>query len=287
MAQAAIIDHDLLEGTTVSRPHTIQTVAIASGKGGVGKTQIALNLSAALAALHRRVILLDADLALGNAAIAAGLQAEFSNADVAAGQVGLRDAILSGPGSISLAPARPNGSSNHLNAHQQASLIYSFSELADDLDSVIIDLPSGINDLAVNFACASQEVVIVVCDEPASIIAAFATIKAINSSNGKFRFAVVSNLVRNAGEGKSLFGKLVSACDDELEVALHYLGHIPHDDNMRLASQTQQLLLDMAPRCRAARAIRSLAEKVAQLPPPAAPSGNLEFFVEKLVQAGS
>lgn len=271
----------------MSRPFSIQTVAIASGKGGVGKTQLALNVSAALAALHRRVLLFDADLALGSAASAAGLQAGHSMVDVLAGRIGLREAILRGPQGIRLAPARPDGAVVNLNTHQQAGLIHSVSELADDLDSMLVDLPSGINDIAVNFACASQEVIIVLCDEPASIAAAFATIKAVNRRSGKFRFPIVCNMVRNVGEGKALFAKLLSACDDELEVALHYLGHIPYDENVRLASQSQQLLLDMAPQCRAARAIRTLAEKVAQLPPPAAPSGNLEFFVENLVQVGS
>lgn len=270
----------------MSRPHTIQTVAIASGKGGTGKTQIALNLSAALAAIHRRVLLLDADLALGNVAIAAGLEAERSVADVARGQVKLKDVLLKGPSGVSLAPARPDGSVQDLNPHQQANLIHSFNQLADEVDTLVVDIASGLGEGSLSFACASQEVLILVCDEPASLSGALAVIKGINGKNGKFRFPVICNRVRNAGEGKSLFARLQSACDDDLEVALHYLGHIPADENLRLASQSQQLLLDVAPQSRAAQAIRSLAEKVAKLPPPAAPTGNLEFFVENLIQAG-
>jgi flagellar biosynthesis protein FlhG len=273
-------------GFPVHKSRSIQVIAVAGGKGGVGKTQLVLNLGRALADLGRRVVLLDADIALGDLATAMGMQPSQTLEDVIAGRARIGEVLLEGPGGLRLLPApisAGRAALAGLDLHQQAALVHAFNDLSDQLDSLIIDTAPGLSDATLGLISASQEVIIVITGEPASIANARATIAALSETRGLFRFRVVANMVRNAQEAKAAFAKLNLACEDSLDVALHFLGHIPFDDNLRLAAQEQRLLLDLAPRSRAALAVASLADKVAQLPPPAAPSGNLEFFVENLI----
>lgn len=262
---------------------SIQVIAVASGKGGVGKTQLSLNLGRALAALHRRVVLLDGDFAMGDLTIAADLTPSQTVEDVVAGRARLVDVMLEGAGGVRVVPA-PVGSRAmaKIGLHQQASLIHAFKELSAEVDAVIVDNASGLNDLTLGLASACQEIVVVITPDPTSIHNAHALIAALSETRGLFRFRVITNMVRNGQEGKQAFRRLNSACEDS-DVALHFLGHIPLDEQLRQASLEQSILLDTAPRSRAAIAIRSIAEKVLQLPPPAVPSGKLEFFVETLV----
>lgn len=264
----------------------IQVVAVTSGKGGVGKTQLSVNLSVALASMHRRVVLLDADFGLGNADLLMGLQPETTIADVIAGQASLQDILMEGPGGIRFVPASSGVQGmTALSGQQHAALIHGFGALSDDLDVLVVDTASGISETVVNFVSASQEVILVICGEPASVADARALVKVLSEERGVFRFRVVANMVRNAQEGKTAFAALNAACEDSLDVALHYLGHVPFDEHMRLAAQKRKPLLEVAPRSRGAQAIRVLAEKIDRLPPSAVPSGQLEFFVEQLVRA--
>lgn len=267
-----------------SRP--IQVIAVTSGKGGVGKTQLSVNLGMALAEMERRVVLFDADLALGDAAVAAGVKPGKTIADVVAGKASLGDVLVEGPGGMRLVPASSGTPGMAaLSAQQHATIIHGFAALGDQLDVLLVDTATGLGDAVVNFVCASREVIVIICNEPASIMDAYALIKLLSEERGLFRFRVVANMARNAQDGKAAFSALNAACDDSLDVALLYLGHIPFDDNMRIASQKCKPLLEVAPRCRATQAIRGLAEKIDRLPSHGEPSGSLEFFVEQLVQA--
>jgi flagellar biosynthesis protein FlhG len=270
----------------VKQARSIQVIAVASGKGGVGKTQLALNLGRALAAMHRRVVLLDAGLAFGDLSTAANLEPLRTIEDVVAGRARLVDVLHESSGGFGIVPtATGSPAMATLGVHQQAALIHAFTELSGEIDALIVDTASGLNETNLGFMSACQEVIIVITPEPASIRNARALIAILNETRGVFRFRVMANMVRNAEEGKQAFRRLNGACEDSLDVALHFLGHIPLDEQLRQASLQQTILLDAAPRSRAALAIRSVAEKVAQLPLPAAPSGNLEFFVETLVRA--
>lgn len=267
----------------MTHSRAVQVVAVTSGKGGVGKTQLSRHLSMALADLGRRVLLLDGNLGLGEAAPAAGIQPQKTIAHVIAGENRLADIVMEGPGGIRIIPGAAGlPSLTALSAHQYAALIHSFSEVADQLDIMVVDTATGISDMVLNFAAASHQVLVVVCNEPASISAAQNLVRLLSEDRGLFRFRVVVNGVRNAQEAKRTFDKLLSACDS-LDVALHFLTHIPQDENLRTAARKECSLFDLAPRCRATQAIRQLARKVDQLPLPSAPSGHLEFFVESLV----
>ncbi len=265
--------------------HPTQVVAVTGGKGGVGKTNLSVNLSIALAELRHRVLLLDADLGLANVDVLLGLRPKNNLSDVLAGRASMLDVLVNGPGGIRIVPASSGiQSMSQLNPVQHAALINGFAELAEQVDIMVVDTAAGISDTVVNFVLASHEVIVVVCDEPSSITDAYALIKLLHQEHGLFRFKVVANMTRSAKEGQNLFYKLNTVCEKFLEVALQYVGHIPFDENVRSAVQKQKPLLEFAPRSRAAQAIRALAAKVEEWPRPSAASGHLEFFVEHLVQ---
>src|SRR5690606_22186224 len=128
---------------------------------------------------------------------------------------------------------------------------YAFSEISDQLDVLMVDTAAGISDTVVSFLRASQEVIVVVCDEPSSITDAYALIKLMNTEHGMFRFRVVANMTRSAQEGINLFNKLNTTCERFLDASLQYLGHVPFDENVRKAVQKRQSLMEFAPRSKA------------------------------------
>lgn len=269
-----------------SRP--VQVIAITGGKGGVGKTNISINLAVGLADLRRRVLLLDADLGLANIDILLGLKAQHTLADVLAGQCSLQNVIVQGPSGIRIVPASSGVKQMAgLSVQEHAALIHEFSTLNDQIDILLVDTAAGISDTVVSFVRASHEVLIIVCDEPSSITDAYALIKILNKDYGVQRFRVVANMVRSVQEGTNLFNKLNLVCSRFLDVALQYVGHVPFDEQVRKAVQRQKSLLEFAPRCKASQAIRTLAQKVDQWPLPSNPRGHLEFFVERLLQTAS
>lgn len=267
-----------------SRP--IKVIAVTGGKGGVGKTNMSVNLSIALAELRRRVVLMDADLGLANVDVLLGLQSKYTIADVLDGSKTLRDVMVNGPSGIKVVPASSGVQQmTALSPQEHAALIYAFNDVAEQLDVLMIDTAAGISDTVVSFVRAAQEAIIVVCDEPSSITDAYALIKILNTEHGVFRFRVIANMTRSNQEGINLFGKLNLVCERFLDASLQYLGHVPFDENVRKAVQKRQPLLSFAPRCKASTALRSIAQKIDQWPVQSTPRGHLEFFLERLLTA--
>lgn len=254
----------------------IQVIAITSGKGGVGKTQISINLAISLAQKGLRVGLLDGALVLPNVDVALGLDARFGSADVFSGRLRLREVVVRGPESIRVVPSAAGGSVP--TSAELAGLIYSFDEIADDLDLVIIDTASGIDTTVIRLVCASQEVVVVACDEPTSVSSAYALIKLFRRDHGIDRFHLLSNMTRSSGEGRHLYRKMLKLTERFLDVALHYVGAVPFDIQLRAAARSQRAVAEVFPHSKCAIAFNSIAERICDLPLPVAPKGDLEFF---------
>jgi len=269
----------------MSSTRPVQVIAVTGGKGGVGKSNVSVNLSIALAQLRRRVVLLDADLGLANIDVLLGIKAERTLADVLNGSCGIQDVLVTGPAGIKVVPASSGVQQMaSLGPQEHAGLIHAFSELGDQLDVLIVDTAAGISDTVVSFVRASNEVIVVVCDEPSSITDAYALIKLLNTEYDMFRFRVVANMTRTAQEGQSLFNKLNMVCERFLDVTLQYVGQVPFDENVRKSVQKQKALIEHAPNSKAAQAIRKIAHQVDSWPLPASARGHLEFFVERLLQ---
>ena len=203
--------------------HPVQVIAVTGGKGGVGKTSVSINLSVALAQMGRRVALLDADLGLANIDVLLGLSAKHNLENVLAGTHDLKEVMLTGPGGIRIIPAS-SGTQRmaQLGAAEHAGLIHAFSELAEQIDVLIIDTAAGITDSVVSFVRAANEVLVVVCDEPSSITDAYALIKLLNRDYGLTRFRVLASMTRSPQEGQSLFNKLLQVSERFLDATLQF-----------------------------------------------------------------
>jgi len=262
----------------------IKVMAVTGGKGGVGKTNVSLNLAISLAKQGKRVLVLDADLGLANCDVLLGLRVDKNLSHVLRGECTLDDILVTGPHGVKIAPATSGSQSMaELGTTEHAGLIRAFSELRTEIDTLIVDTAAGISDMVMSFSRAAQDVLVVVCDEPTSLTDAYALIKILNREHGVFKFKIVANMVRSEKEGKELFSKLSKVTGRFLDVALELVGIIPFDENIRKSVRKQAAIVDAYPSSPAALAITSLAQKSMHWPIPAQPGGHLEFFIEQLV----
>lgn len=274
---------DQARGLRTAKP--VQVIAITGGKGGVGKTNVSVNLGMALAQRDLGVMLLDADLGLANVDVLLGLKPRWTLADVLAGERELEEVIVHGPAGLCIVPAASGvAGMADLPPSVYGGLIQAFGQLAVDLDVLLVDTAAGVSEGVMSFARAAQDVLVVVCDEPASLADAYALIKLLNTQHGVSRFRVLANMVRRARDGRELFGKLLSVCDQYLDVVLEFAGVVPFDDYLRKAVQRRQAVVEAFPRSPAAFALRQLAQQVEQWPRAPGARGHLEFFFERMVQ---
>lgn len=272
-------------GEPLSGFDPIQVVAVTGGKGGVGKTSVSVNLSLALAEAGKRVVLLDADLGLANVDVQLGIKVDRTIADVLDGHCELADVLVRTDSGVSVIPAASGVQSLvRMGPQQHAGIVGAFSALADEMDVLIVDTAAGISDHVISFVRASQEIVVVVCDEPSSMTDAYALIKVLYRDCQKRDFRIVANMTRSGDEGARLFTRFARVAERFLDVNLHYAGDIPQDDLVRKASQRQRPVLQAYPGCPASDAYRKLARTVSGWPVETRPSGHLEFFVERLVR---
>jgi flagellar biosynthesis protein FlhG len=268
----------------LSRQRPVRVITVTSGKGGVGKTNVSVNLAMALIESGKEVMIMDADLGLANVDVMLGLHPRFNLSHVINGEMSLEDIILEGPSGLKLVPAASGAQvMAGLTPTQHAGIIRAFSELHQNLDVLIVDTAAGISDSVITFSKASQEVVVVVCDEPASITDAYALIKVLNRDHGLHRFRILANMVGNEQQGRQLYEKIARVTDQYLYVELDFMGSIPYDIHLRKAVQRQSPVVSLYPDSVSAQAFHELAVKTERWPSPRS-GGHLEFFAERLLQ---
>lgn len=268
-----------------AHPGPVQVIAVTGGKGGVGKTSVSVNLATALATTGRRVMLLDGDLGLANVDVFLGLSARYTMAHVLSGERTLEEVILESPHGIQVVPGASGvADMANLSAAGHLGLVQAFSTLSARVDVMIVDTSAGISHSVMQFSQAAQHVLVVVCDEPASMTDAYALVKVLSRHHDVSRFRVLANMVRSPGEGEVLFEKLQRVTSRFLDVTLEYVGEIPEDPYLRRAIREQRPVVGAFPSSPSTRAFKKLALKADKWPVPAGPRGNLEFFVERLVR---
>lgn len=267
------------------QPRPVKVIAVTGGKGGIGKTNVSVNLAITLARLNRNVMLMDADFGLANVDVLLGINSRRNISHVIAGECSLDEIIVDGPSGLKIIPsASGKNSMLNLTTVEHGGVIRAFSELTHDVDIMLVDTAAGISESVVTYTRAAHEVIVVVCDEPASLTDAYALIKILHRYHGKYRFHVLANMTSNVHEGRNLFVKLSKVTQRFLDVSLSYMGAIPHDEYLRKAVQRQQAVVDAFPRSSSAIAFRKLAKKADEWPMPEAATGHMEFFIERLIQ---
>jgi flagellar biosynthesis protein FlhG len=280
--------YDQASGLRRMKQQMVKVIAVTGGKGGVGKTNVTLNLAMAMAQMGKKVLVLDADLGLANCDVMLGLRVEKNLFHVLSGEAELDDILIEGPFGIKIVPATSGTQSmTELSPAEHAGLIRAFSELRTAFDVLLVDTAAGISDMVLSFSRASQDVLVVVCDEPSSITDAYALMKILSREHAVQRFKIVANMVRSLKEGQELFAKLSRVTDRFLDVTLELVATIPFDENVRKAARKQKAFIDAFPKSPASLAVKTLANRAVQWPVPPSASGHLEFFLEQLVQPQS
>ena len=281
-------DHLVNNAVNTTVNNAIKVIAVTGGKGGVGKTNVSLNVAIALGQQGKKVLVLDADLGLANCDVMLGLRVEKNLSHVLSGECELDDILVTGPAGIKIVPATSGSQSMvELSPPEHAGLIRAFGELRSAYDVLIVDTAAGISDMVFSFSRAAQDILVVVCDEPTSITDAYALIKLLNREHQVFKFKIAANMVRSLREGHELFAKLTKVTDRFLDVALELSAIIPFDENIRKSVRKQKAIVEAFPKSPASIAYRTLAARIVTWPVPTQSVGNLTFFVEQLLSRSS
>jgi flagellar biosynthesis protein FlhG len=263
-----------------------EVIGVASGKGGVGKTTVSINLAVALAQRGHQVMLFDADLGLANAQIALGARSSYNLSHFLSGSKTLEEITVTTRQGVRLIPG---ASGVHelagLSNVQAASIVQAFSSLSGQIDYLIVDVAAGISPSVLSFLAACQRRFIVVKDDPSSIADAYGTIKVLNQQMDLDEIYLLPNQVGSQAEGWKLYQRLNDVCLKFLGSSIHYLTAIEEDEMVLRALRKYQSVMELAPGTAAARDFRRLAELCAQLHPIDQASGGLQFFMERLIQS--
>lgn len=264
--------------------NAVKVIAVASGKGGVGKSNVSANLSYQLAQRQRRVLLMDADLGLANIDVLMGLRARRNLADVIEGRCSLEEILLTGPGGVRLIPAASGlKRMAEMDNKAHAAIIQGISSLDEDFDYLVVDTAAGVADSVVSFCRASQQVLVVISDEPTSMADAYGLIKVLYREAGLTRFKVVCNMVSSEIQARAVFARLNDVAQRFLDVTLEYAGAIPRDEFLLRAVSRQQLVSQLYPTSESSLAFKRLASQVEQWPSAMGQQGHIQFFFERLL----
>ena len=251
-----------------------RVTAIASGKGGVGKTNLSVNLAVAMGKAGRRTLLVDCDLGLANAGILMGLDTNWTLADVLARHCELGDIIQPGPGGVCLVPGHSGtGVGSSLSDGERHRLIEALRTEARGFDEIVIDTGSGIASEGLSLIAAADSIIVVLVPEPTSFLDAYAVVKGLAMGHGCTAFSIVTNMVESDSAGLELFDHFKAVIGRFLHVELTHLGSVPHDPYVRQAVVRKRCCVDAYPSSRAGRSFARIAgrmtERVHHQPAPA------------------
>ena len=266
-------------GPQTSQPRPVQVVAVSSGKGGVGKTNVVTNLAVASAKQGREVLLMDADLALGNVDILLGLAPPHTIEDVLSGERSLDEVLVKGPEGIQILPAASGIQElSNLTYEQQLQLQTGFLQLENPPDLLFIDCAAGISSNVLYFSIVAHDTLIVASPDPGSLTDAYALMKILSTRYQQRRFRFLVNMVRKPQEGKEVFRKLSLVADRFLNISLDYVGCIPFDDCVPLAVSQQRPVIEAFPKSVASRALNGMVDKVKQWKSDHSMRGGYQLF---------
>ena len=259
--------------------------SLTSGKGGVGKTNLAVNLACCLAKARKRVLLLDADLGLANVDVLMGITPPHNLFHLFHEGMSLEDILFQTDYGFKILPAA-SGVSEMLNmtAGQKSTLLESMDALEEELDYLIVDTGAGINDNVLYFNLAAQQRIVVLTPEPTSLTDAYALVKVMRQSHQVTHFKILVNMAYDEKSAKEVYTRLYKACDHFLTgVSLDYVGHVPRDPAVRASVLEQKPFTVAAPSAPASLALQNVAKAIQTWDVPSSLDGNIKFFWKRLL----
>jgi len=281
-----VTEQDLVEqGGATAR--NFRVIAVTSGKGGVGKTNVVANLGITLAQDGRKVLVLDADIGLANVEVVMGITPRLDLRHVLMEGGDINDCISKGPAGVDLLSGS-NGSIEmaELDSNQKWSLLQAMEPLSENYDTLLIDTGAGIGSNVQFFAGAAQEVIVIVGPEPTSLTDAYSVIKALANRTGLSRVLVCVNQITSLSAAREVFGHLFKVTSQFLNVVVEFVGWIPHDISVEQAVMSQSPFVLAYPMSPAAQGIKTLAENLLRRQPQAGSSSGFHMFWQNLLQAG-
>lgn len=264
MDQADSLRNIIKKHEIEAKEKTARVITVTSGKGGVGKTSLSVNLAIQLGRLGKKVVIMDADFGLANIEVMLGIRPKYNLTDLMFRGKSIRDIITYGPEGIGFISGGSGiNEMANLDRDQVFQLIQKMDDLDRQADVIIVDTGAGIGNSVLEFVAASAEVLLVVTPEPTSITDAYALLKTLNRNSsykpGKTVVKMVANQVRNEKEADELFDKLGVVVNKFLNIDIDYMGAIPYDINMQKAVMKQQPVSMALPNSGAARSVENIA----------------------------
>ncbi len=240
-----------------------EVIAVTSGKGGVGKSTVSVNMAINLQQMNRKVLLMDADIHLGNIDLMLGTRSRLTLADVLKDGVELRDVVIEGPGNIDILPAS-SASLDIIESEDMflRKLAAAFNRFEHDYDYIIMDTGAGIARNVISFLLSAQKIVLVITPDPASITDAYAVIKVVRSVNKEIPIFLTANMVHSADEGEILYKKMNLMVQKFLESKIQFGGSILRDDLIVRSVKQQKPFVLHHPNSGSTTAIRVLNRRV-------------------------
>ena len=262
-----------------------RVIAITSGKGGVGKTNIVSNLGFALSQLGKKVLILDADLGLGNIDVLLGLAPKYNLSHVLAGEKSIAEIIIKGPGNMNILPASSGIQElTKLTKAQRIQILTELDLLIDQIDILLIDTAAGISSNVMCFNVFAQEIMVVVTPEPTSITDAYALMKVLSLKYSEKHFKLLVNLAPSAQDAREVFRQLNLVADRFLNISIEYSGYVLFDKNITKCVRRQKIVSELYPDTYASRCYASLAKKICKSQLRHFPKGDTGFFWKDLLQ---
>lgn len=251
---------DLVVQTDHSRA---RVVAIVSGKGGVGKSNIAVNLAIRLSSMGQKVVLLDADLGTANADVLCNIAPGADLAHVVAGRQTLAEAMVKAPGGFHLIPGASGlAKMAALGEFERTQLVQQVSQLEDDHDLILIDTGAGVSPNVLSFALNADQLLIVTTPEPTAITDAYAVIKIVAHQRRDLGMHILVNMVKDAEEGRNVFKRIDAVCRRFLGLVTHYAGHVTTDSRVPVAVRRRRPFVLDSPNSTASICINQLAHRM-------------------------
>ncbi|MBH06256.1 MAG: hypothetical protein CMJ20_08030 [Phycisphaeraceae bacterium] len=251
--------------TPMQSPRQCFYLAIASGKGGVGKTSVAVNLAATLATQGQNVVLIDVDLGTANADVLCNMSPGRHLAHVIAHQSDLKQAMVRAPGGFYLIPGASGFSQTTMMGLQQRNtLIEKLRQLEGMADVILIDTSAGIAPNVLGFAACADQQLVVTTPEPTAITDAYALIKSLYRYHAPLDVSILINMARDVHEAKDVFERIQKVCRKFLNVRPQFAGHVPHDLQVSMAARLRTPFALASPKCPASACINHLARNISR-----------------------